>query len=72
MASGRGRAYISLLNPHVILPHFYRVSKCDGCGTETVCREGAFSKELWRKVWLCWQSGEDNCCAAKAEREATA
>lgn len=63
---GRGRAYISLLNPHAALPHFHRVAKCDACGTEKGCREGAFSEELHRRLWLCYRPGVDDCCWAKA------
>ena len=66
---GRGRAYISLLNPHAALPHFHRFTRCDSCGSETVCREGAFSKNLHRRLWLCYRRGDDGCCWQKAQAE---
>ena len=65
--AGRGRAYISLLNPHVSLPYSHRVAKCDACGTERVCREGPFAPELYRHLWLCYRPDDADCCWAKAQ-----
>jgi len=64
---GRGRGYISLLNPHVRLPYSHRVQKCDGCGEEKVCRDGDFSEELQRRLWFCYRPGDQECCWAKAQ-----